>query len=119
MNKSAASLLRRFYGRFMNDPDRYKRDDAKAAWPKMSQGAKASARRQMGSLLKEVKRTNDIGDRHRPRILAAIKPLIPPAMPMPRIARRRLAVSDRQKRRWESRARTTAAAAVEGQADGD
>ena len=96
MNKSAATLLIRFYGRFMNDPDGYKCDDAKAAWSKMSQGAKASARRQMGSLLKEVKRTNDIGDRHRPRILAAIKPLIPPVVAIPRVAGRRLDARDRR-----------------------
>lgn len=113
MNKSAAAILRRFYGRFMNDADGYKYDDAKAAWVKMSQGAKASARRQMTSLLKEVKRTNDIGDQHRPRILAAIKPLIPPVLPMPRIAQKRLAVSDRRRQRRESRAHTRAVQAAE------
>ncbi len=119
MNKSAATLLSRFYGRFMNDRDGYKYDDAKAAWSKMSRGAKASARRQMGSLLKEVERTADIRPGHRPRILAAIQPLIPPVVPMPRIAQKRLAISDKRRRRRESRARTRAAAAAEGQEDGE
>ena len=50
----------------------------------------------MGSLLKEVERTADIRPAHRPRILAAIQPLIPPALPMPRVAQWRHAERDRR-----------------------
>ena len=95
MNKPTATLLQRFYGRFMGDTQNVKYDDAKRAWQRIGQPARAAARRRMRHLMKAVPRRQDIRPEHRPLILKAIEPLVYRAV-VPRVAQERHAARYRR-----------------------